>query len=74
MYAFDYGASILLKNEISVFLSSPIGGASRSYFKDFCPRTRPRSRPRPHPRPRVICFFRMITLESLRQSEPNFHT
>ena len=39
-------------------------GASRSYFKNFCPR----------PRPRVIWFFRTITLESLNQSEPNFHT
>ena len=25
-------------------------------------------------RPRVIWFFRTITLESLNQSEPNFHT
>ena len=50
------------------FLSSPIGGASISYFKNFCPR------PRIRPRPRVIWFFRTITLESLNQSEPNFHT
>ena len=53
-------------------LSSPIGGASTSYFKNFCPR--PRSRPRPRSCPRVIWFFRTITLESLNQSEPNFHT
>ena len=51
------------------FLSSPIGGASTSYFKNFCPRplTCPRSCPR------VILFFRTITLESLNQCEPNFH-
>ena len=54
------------------YLSSPMGGASISYFKNFCPRTRPRIRPRI--RPRVIWFFRTITLESLNQSEPNFHT
>ena len=54
------------------FLSSPIGGASISYFKNFCPR--PRTRPRIRPRTRVIWFFRTITLESFNQSEPNFHT
>ena len=52
------------------FLSSPIGGASTSYFKNFCPRPRMRLRSCP----RVIWFFRTITLESLNQSEPNFHT
>ena len=55
-----------------MYLSSPIGGASRSYFKNVCPPTR--SRPRSRSRPRVIWFFRTITLESLNQSEPNFHT
>ena len=50
------------------FLSSPIGGASTSYFKNFCPRPRPRSCLC------VIWIFRTITLESLNQSEPNFHT
>ena len=49
-------------NAYDELLSSPIGGASISYFKNFCPR------------PRVIWFFRTITLESLNQSEPNFHT
>ena len=39
-------------------------GASTFYFKNFCP----------GPRPRVIWFVRTITLESLNQSEPNFHT
>ena len=53
---------------ITTLLSSPIGGASRSYFKNFCPHSHPR------PRPCVIWFFRTITLESLNQSEPNFHT
>ena len=51
-----------------LFLSSLIGGASTSYFKNFCPRPHPRSRPR------VIWFFRTITLESLNQSEPNFQS
>ena len=37
-------------------------GASTFYFKNFCPR------------PRVIWFVPTITLESLNQSEPNFHT
>ena len=37
-------------------------GASTSYFKNFCPC------------PHVIWFVSTITLESLNQSEPNFHT
>ena len=55
-------------------------GASTYYFKNFCPRPSPRPcsrpRPRPHPRsrPSVIWFVPTITLESLNQSEPNFHT
>ena len=39
-------------------------GASTFYFKNFCPR----------PRLRSIWFVPTITLESLNQSEPNFHT
>ena len=39
-------------------------GASTFYFKNLCPRLRPRS----------IWFVPTITLESLNQSEPNFHT
>ena len=31
---------------LAVLLSSPIGGASRSYFKNFCPHLRSRSCPR----------------------------
>ena len=41
-------------------------GASTFYLKNFCPC--------PRSCPRVIWFVPMITLESLNQSEPNFHT
>ena len=45
-------------------------GASTFYFKNFCPRPCPRL----CLHPRVIWFVHTITLESLNQSEPNFHT
>ena len=70
-----------------VVLSSPIGELLYLTLKIFVlvrvrvfvhvrDRIRPRTRPRicPRTRPRVIWFFRTITLESLNQSEPNFHT
>ena len=69
-------------------LSSLIGGASTSYFKNFCPRPRVLwflSSPIGElldltlkifvlVRVRAIWFYRTITLESLNQSEPNFRT